>query len=320
MSVDMWRWWWYDYQWVLSFYLYTLLKKEDYILDKYKKYSWKSFVFFVNKINKFKEKCIKKYWSDFNLKFEILVEWEEKCLDDITFLSDIEWKNFDNNLFIQVKTKWGEENNTISTSDWIYKAISNFLFNINFQKDKNKWNIMFFIFTNKDLTRPLLERIKSKSTELYLDFINYIININKIILYPDTILNNLNIAENQKIVTNILNWNNILINEYLNLYWEEYLLRLINLVVDLKNIFSNLYIITKIDHELLKYELKSFYWDLNYFKEKERISELCFMWKEVKKWTKEFWKYEKYKYTYFLPNDWWKFIHQIDSISKWKFI
>lgn len=316
----MWRGWWYDYQWILSFYLYTLLKKEDYILNKYKKYSWKDFVYFVNKINKFREKCVNKYWWDFNVKFEVLVEWEELCLDDITFLSDVDWKGYDNNIFIQVKTKWWEKDNTISTSDWIYKAISNFISNINFQKDKYNWNIMFFIFTNKDLTRPLLERIKSKSTKLYFDFINHIISTNKNSIYPTTSLKNLNIKENTKIITGILSWNDILIKENLDLYWKEYLLKLTTLVNDLRVIFTNLYIITKIDHELLKYELKSYYWKLDYFEEKERISELCFMWEEIKEWSKEFERYKKYNYTYFLPEDWWKFIHQIDSISKWKFI
>jgi hypothetical protein len=320
MWADMWRWGWYDYQWLLSFYLYTLLKKEKYILNKYKTYTWKDFSLFVNKISKFKQKCIHKYWKDFDLKFEVLVEWEEACLDDITFISNAEWEIFDNNIFIQVKTKWWAENNTITTSDGIYKAITNFLFNINFQRDKWKWNIIFFIFTNKDLSRPLLDRIKSKSTKLYLDFITHILKNNKNNDYPNTSLELLNIEINKSLITNILNSKNILIQQYLDIYSKEFLMKLINLTNDLKIIFNNLDIITKIDHEILKKELKTFHWKLDFFEEKERISELCFMWTNIKRWSDEFKRYENYEYTYFVSDNGWKFIHQIDNITKWKFI
>lgn len=320
MWADMWIWWWYDYQWILSLYLFTLMKKSEYILDKTKKYSWKDFSLFVNRMNRFKEKCIKKYWDDFEFKVEILVEWEDNCLDDITFISNNESEKFDNNIFIQVKTKWWDENNTIYTTDWIYKAISNFVFNLNFQKDKLNENISFFIFTNKPLSKSLIWRIKENSSSLYIDFVNYIWWLSKNEIYPNKKLENLHKKINHEIILNLLKWVPILEDKYIKIYSEDYLKKLYNLVFDLKIVFSNLDIIEKIDHEILKNELKSFYWELFFFKEKERISELCFMWHEIIKWTQEFEKYWNYKFTFFKPNNWWQTIDKIDVITKWKFI
>lgn len=320
MWVDMWRWGWYDYQWLLSFYLFTLMKNEEYFLDKNKKYSWKDFSLFVNRMNKFKKKCIDKYWDDFTLKVEILVEWEERCLEDITFISNDEWNDFDNNIFIQVKTKWWEDNNTISTSDWIYKAITNFVFNTNFQKDKGKWNILFFIFTNKPLTSVLTRKVQSWWPELYLDFINHIIWLKKTDLYPNNPLKNLYKKENNDLIIDLLNSKDIIIQKYLNIYSKEDLFKLLNLVNDLKLIFNNLDIITKIDYDILEFELEAFYWETIFLRELRRINKLCFKWVEINRWTVEFERYENYPNTYFIFDGKWKFIKDIDCITRWKFI
>lgn len=316
----MWRGWWYDFQWLLSFYLFTFMKEERYILDNSRKYPWKDFSYFIRKLESFKKKCLTKYWNDFNLKAEILVEWEEKCLDDITLISNNNTKTFDNNIFIQVKTKWWDEDSTISTSDWIYKAIKVFLHNINFQKDKSKCNIYFFIFTNRDLTRPLLKKIKSKSTELYLIFANYIISKNKDddSIYPVTELYNLKSKFNKRIITDILN-NTLDSAIYSSEYDISFLEKFKTLISDLQIIFNNLSVITKIDHDILEAELYHFYGE-PFYKKLREISKLCWEWTEIKKGTNEFERYEKYKYTYFSWENWWKFVNEIDSISKWKFI
>lgn len=320
MPADMWRWWWYKYQWLLSFYLYTLLKKSNYILNKSKEKKWTDFWLFITRITKFKRKCIENYWSDFNLKFEVLVEWEEECLDDITFISNVEWKDFDNNIFIQVKTKWWENTDTITTSDWIYKAVRNFLSNINFQNNKENDNIIFFIFVNKSLSYNTSKIFKTKWPELYLSFIDNICNNNPSIKYPQESLYKLYKTSNKEMITDLLKDNDIFITKYLEIYWDEYLKKLKVLFLDLKIIFKKLEIIEKIDYDLLKSELINFYWKLFFYEEIDRIEDLCWRWEEINRWTKEFEKYEKYKHTYFLQNDWWKFIHQINSISKWKFI
>lgn len=320
MGADYWRGLWYDYQHVLSLYLFTLMKKPEYILNKTKKYSWKDFSLFVNRMNKFKEKCIKKYWDDFEFKAEILVEWENNCLDDITFISNNESEKFDNNIFIQVKTKWWDENNTIYTTDWIYKAITNFTFNLNFQKDKLNENISFFIFTNKPLAPSLTNKIKSKWVDLFLDFVNHISWLWKAEFYPSEKLENLNKKINHDIILNLLKWITILEDKYFKFYSEDYLIKLSNLVLDLKIVFNNLDIITKIDHDILREELKEYYWKLTYFEENERITDLCWKWIEINRWTQEFEKYENYKFTFFKPNDWWQTIDKIDVITKWKFI
>lgn len=320
MSADMWRWWWYDYQWLLSFYLYTLLKKDEYILDKTKKYTWKKFWLFANRINKFKSKCIKEYWDDFNIRFEVLVEGEEKCLDDITFISDIDWKKYDNNIFLQVKTKWWDESYTITTSDWIYKAVRNFLSNLNFQNNKNNGNILFFIFVNKMLSEKTSRMFKTKWLELYLSFIDNICNNRPLKIYPQQCLDKLYTTLNKELIIDLLNGKDIFFDKYLNVYTKGYLEKLKILVLDLIIMFERLEIIEEIDYDLLESELLWFYSELDFMRWERKVRHLCWKWDEIKRWTKEFEKYEKYKYTYFLPNDWWKFIHQIDTISKWKFI
>ena len=320
MAPDMWRWWWYDYQWLLSFYLYTLMKNESYKLGSNKAFAWKDLSLFIRRMKKFKDKCIMKYWDDFNFKVEILVEWEELCLDDITFISKDEYKDYDNNIFIQVKTKGWDDSTTISTSNWIYKAVSNFISNINFQKDKNKENILFFIFTNKDLTRPLLKMIEDKNAKLYNLFANYIIWEKQNIIYPVIKLNNLNWVLNSDLIVDILNNSNIFISKYLDFYEYDYLTKLTVLIKDLNIIFNNLDIITKINHNILEDELEWTYWELIFLKETRRISKLCWWWDEIIRGSSEFDKYTKYTFTYFTNKEWWKFIHEIDRISKWKFI
>lgn len=320
MWADYWRNLWYDYQHVLSLYLFTLMKETTYILDKTKKYSWKDFSLFVNRMRKFKEKCIKKYWDDFELKVEILVEWEDNCLDDITFISSNEWKKFDNNIFIQVKTKWWDENNTIYKADGIFKAISNFLFNLNFQKDKLNENIYFFIFTNKPLANSLIDEINRNWPDLYLDFVNHISWLWKSNFYPKEPLEKLNKSINHEIILRLLQWKSVLEDKYMKYYTEDYLIKLSNLVIDLKIVFNNLDIITKIDHDILRAELKQFYWEVIYFRERERITDLCGKWVEINRWTEEFEKYEDYKFTFFKPKNGWQTIDKIDIITKWKFI
>jgi len=314
---NMARWWWFVYQWNLSLYLYMLIKEPLYELKKSKKYSWEDFSLFIRKMKKFQKKCIKTYWKDFNLKIELLVEWEEKCLDDITLISTNKIAHFDNNIFIQVKTKG---NWNIWRSDWILKAIKNFLNNINFQKDKDNSNIIFYIFTNKDLTRPLLKEIENNNYKLYIPFINYIISNSNIDIYPKENLNHLKWELNNSLVEDIINNQDILISKYNKIYSNDYLNRLIILIRDLKIIFYNLDIITKIDENILVEELKSFHSELVYFQKKEIIEWLCKDWTEIKTWSNEFKRYEKYKYTYFKAKNWWQLINEIDTITEWKFL
>jgi len=320
MAPDMWRWWWYDYQWLLSYYLYTVMKEDWYILDKTKKYSWKEFYLFVSRIQRFKERCLNKYGNDFQFKVEILVEWEKDCLDDITFLSDSWLWDIDNVVFIQVKTKWWEEFETITTSEGIYKAIKNFLINLNFQRDKIKDNLSFFIFCNKDLSQPITDVINSKWPESYLRFIDYFCKKNSLEIYPSFVLKRLYKKTNRLLIIDILNWKDIYIDEYLKVYSKEYLEKLTCLIYDLRNIFINLDIIEKIDFDILESELLWYYDELEFYKNERRIRHLCWKWDEIDKWTPEFERYEKYKNTYFHPKDWWKLIHEINVITKWKFI
>jgi hypothetical protein len=64
----------------------------------------------------------------------------------------------------------------------------------------------------------------------------------------------------------------------------------------------------------------SFYDELDFYRKEKRIRHLCWKWLEITKWTPEFERYEKYKNIYFHSQDWWKYIHEIDVITKWKFI
>lgn len=309
MASDMWRWWGYKFQWMLSYYLYTFMKNDKYFLDKNKKIEWKDFNNFARKLLKFKDKCIEKYGDNFTFELDILVEWEDKCFDDISFISNSDDKNIDNIIFIQVKTKWWEKWNTIYTWDWLYKAITNFLWNINFNKFKHAWNITFFIITNKNLAKSLRKKIDSKWPEIYLDFINHIIW-----------LENLHKEVNKEIIISILNKNFNITSKFLQIYDGDKLTKIENLVKDLKIIFDSLSIIEDIDYYLLKSELIWFHTNSVYLEEKDRIEDLCWEWIEIRKWSPEFERYEKYKNTYFHSKDWWKLIHELDVITKWKFI
>jgi hypothetical protein len=303
------RWWGYKFQWMLSFYLYTLMKDETYILSKAKVVEWKKFNLFAKKLLTFKQKCLDKYWPDFDLNLEVLVEWEDNCLDDISFISWTNDENIDNIIFIQVKTKWWDEWNTIYTGDWIYKAITNFLNNINFLKFSHVWNISFFIITNKNLAQALRKKVNSKGPELYLDFVNHILW-----------LNNLYKSINKDIIISTLKWEFEINSDILKVYRKEEILNIKKLIEKLKIVFDALVIIEDIDYYLLKSELEDHYWHTKFLSEKDRIEDLCWEWIEVKKWTPEFERYRKYKNTYFHPKDWWKLIHELDVITKWKFI
>ncbi len=309
MGADMWRWWWYKFQWLLSYYLYTLMKEGWYSLDKSKRVSWKNFYLFATRLARFKEKCLEKYWPDFDFKLEVLVEWEEECLDDITFISNSWVSETDNIIFIQVKTKGWDESKTLSTSDGIYKAITNFLNNINFQKFKIEWNISFFIITNRNLSKPLTKRLQSKWPELYIDFINHLGHIKN--LFKDL---------NSEIILSMIKESFVMESKYLKVYTKEELKKILSLVQDLKNIFESLTIVEEIDYDLLKLELLWYYKKIDFYENLDRIEDLCWKWVEIRKGTPEFERYEKYKNTYFHPKDWWKLIHELNTLTKWKFI
>lgn len=319
MSEDMWRGWWYAYQWVLSLFLYVLMKDKSYSIETTNKW-WKDFTEFKNKVVKFKKKCLLKYWDDFDLKVEVMVEWPEECLDDITFLSHNEWDNFDNNIFIQVKTKWPEEE--MKWTEWIYKSVVNFINNINFQKDKNKGNVHFFIMTNRDVSRRLLNDIRNTKINIYLSFAREIIRSKKHDFYPHEELKNSKWKKNHLIVESILKDEDIVTEENLKNYTEEYLEKFKNLILDLHIVFKNLDIITKVNQKILEDELLNHLWELQYLREEKRVSKLCWEWEEVEEWTEEFKRYQNFKHTYFLPKTWleWKLISEIDVITKWKFI
>lgn len=310
MNSDYGRWLWFYYQHVLSLFLFMLLKEEKYVLDKNRQYSWVNFISFVKRIEKFKRICINRYGKDFPFNLEIIVEWEEKCLDDITFISNNLKNSLDNNIFIQVKTKWWVPKN-ITKNDGVYKAIKTFLDNINFRKDSK--NILFFIFTNKPLSPELLKRFQSKAPDLYIDFIEYFNKKSKIKW--------LNISLNRRIITDILKKIDITSNEvYLKEYDIVKLKEFEAIIKLLEILFKNLYFIHKIDDDILDLEVDKFYWKDKASSKIRDITRLCWKWTPIEKWTPEFERYEKYKNTYFHPKDWWKFIHELDVITKWKFI
>lgn len=320
MAPDMWRWWGYDYQWILSYYLYMLMKEEKYSPNKTNKNKWWDFNIFIDRIDKFKNKCFKKYGTDFHFKLDILVEWEDNCLDDISFISNSSSLGIDNVVFIQVKTKWWDKSEIITTPEAVYKAIKNFLININFQKDKIKDNLSFFIFCNKNFSDSLTNVFQSKWPELYLRFINYLCKWTILDIYPSEGLKKLYKKENRSLVTDVLKWENIYNKKYLKIYSKEYLEKLLTLIYDLKIIFTNLDILEKIEYDTLESELMWFYEEIDFLRNERRIRQLCWKWDEIRKGTPEFERYEKYKNTYFHPKDWWKLIHEIDVITKWKFI
>lgn len=309
MAEDMWRGWGYKFQWLLSYYLFTLMKEDWYVLDSWKKVSWKEFHLFAKRLKKFKDKCLEKYWADFQFKLDILVEWEELCLDDITFISDSWTNNIDNVIFIQVKTKWWDKAKTFSTSDGIYKAVGNFLKNLNFQNNKHKWNLSFFIITNRNLAKPLIKKFQSKSVELYLGFINYLKKID-----------NLEKKINKEIVLSMIKNEYIEKKEYLKVYSKSDIQEIWLLVQDLTIIFNSLSIIEEIDYDLLRSELIWHYGKIDFYENLERIEDLCWQWAEIHKWTPEFERYEQYKNTYFHPENWGKLIEDIQTMTKWKFI
>jgi len=296
------------------------MKKKAYILDKNKKYPNKDFWLFARRMQGFQKKCIDKYGKNFSFKLEVLVEWEEKCLDDITFISESNTVDIDNIIFIQVKTQGWEESEPITTAHQVYKTVKNFLINYNFQKDKHKDNISFFIFCNKNFATPIKEVIDCRWPELYLRFINYLCKSEIVDIYPSSSLNNLNKVINKKLIIDILNGKDIFIDDFLKFYSHEYLEKLTCLVRDLRTIFSNLDIIQKIDYSLLEEEMMLFYGELGFLRNERRIRDLCWKGVHINKWTPEFGRYEKYKNTYFHTKGWWKFIHELDVIKKWKFI
>lgn len=310
MTADYGRWLGFYYQHVLSLYLYMFLKEDKYFLDHNKKHESLDIRNFAIRIEKFKQICLEKYWEDFPFCLEILVEWEEKCLDDITLISNNMENHLDNNIFIQVKTKWWTPKN-ITKNDGVYKAVKTFLNNINFQK--NSQNILFFIFTNKPLSPELLKRLESKAPDLYIDFIEYLNKKSKIKW--------LDITLNKRIIIDILNLVDIKNNSlYLKNYSLDQLNELENTIKLLKILFNNLHIVHKIDDDILDLEVDTFYKEDRASTLIRRITKLCWKWIEIKRWTPEFERYKKYKHTYFHPKDWWRLISNIKSITKWKFI
>lgn len=326
MDLDNSIWWWFIYQWLVSFYIYMLLKEEWYSINNF----WKSpsdFIEFRKNILKFKDFCFKKFWNDFNVKLEIMLEWDWKCFEDINLLFENNSNLNDNLIFIQVKTKWSDK--PITRNDWILKSINNFIKNINFNKDKLNNNFLFIIFLNNKLSSWLLDEIKNQHVDFYISIINYIIKennikkINKNINYP---LNPLKSLWDNSLITKHLiidlkdkNLADINLAKYIKYYKEDEIKKIYMLVKDLKIILDNLKIIKSIKDKLILDELKNFYWE-SFYKSYFNIHMKWPSKYKILKYDKEFNTYKKFLFTYFSSKDWWKFIHELDSISKWKFI
>lgn len=257
-----------------------------------------------------------------------MLEWEELCFEDINLLSGNNSGKFDNLIFIQAKTKWWKDS-TITKNDWIFKAIRNFVQNINFQKDKNDNNYLFFIFTNSKLSESI-DSIKTHNVIFYISIVDDIIKDNnkrkqsKNLSYPDKTLNNIWINSNktEKLLLEILykKIGEINLNEFTDLYSEEYIKNLYLLVKDLQMVVNNLVIIKSIKLQTLYKEMSSFYWIPKYRELKETFEYLSIDKHVIHKEDSKFDKYTNYPYTYFIAKDWWKCISDIVSISKWKFV
>lgn len=315
---------WYVYQWLLATYMYMILKENSYTLVKNGKVSSKLKTFYEN-IKSFKDECEINFWADFNINFKIMLEWDWKCFEDINLLWTNESKNNDNLIFIQVKTKWWKE--PITKTNWIIKSIKNFVENINFQKDKKNKNFLFFIFTNTELSDNLVNEFKQNNIKLYQSIINEIIRDNnkrkttKKLYYPDKTLVSIKKEEKEFIknmLVDMVNNNIIILDDYLEYFTKDYLIKLYKLLSDLKIVINNLNIIESIHFSLLQSELTKFYTE-DWFKIKAfDNSILSFNKTKIHKWEKKFLEYQKYKYTFFSKE--WQIINDLDFISNWKFM
>lgn len=330
MDLDYSTWAWYTFQWIISLYIYTLFKENDYNIDTSLKLP-DDFKEFRRNILIFKKKCVDKYWNDLSAKLEIMLEWEWKCFEDINLLSINSSWNSDNLIFIQVKTKWW--NKTITKNDGVLKSIKNFIQNLNFQKDKEKNNVLFFILSNTKLSQTLLNEISTHNVNFYISMIDYIISDNntrtttKNLLYPNKPLNN--IWLNSELTSDLIiklkdnNISDIDLSKYLNLYDINYIHKLYKIIKDLKVILNNLVLIRSLKIDLLKSELINYYgrsWEWGYLDKKDIIESLSTDITEIHKSDELFNRYKKFMYTYFSKEDNGKFIYELDSISKWKFI
>jgi len=326
MNLDYWKWWWFIFQWLLSFYIYSLFKDARYSINQWDNVS-QDFRTFRDNIEKFKHKCLERFWEDLNLKLDIMLEWEEKCFEDINILSTWNFPNLDNYIFIQVKTKWGEDT-TITKNDWVLKAIMNFLNNINFQKSKKENNFLFIIFTNTKLAKTV-EAISSHHVDFYISIINEIITDNrkrkatKNSNYPSTLLNIVwnNAQLTEKLILDLLynDFKNIDCAPYSSIYSKKYIEKVYNLTKDLNIIVSNLLIVKSIKFDILESELMRIYWNdfwnLQYYFQKLAIDK-----NKITNTHADFENYKKYLFTFFSPKEWWKLIEELGFIEKWKFV
>ncbi|MDD5213236.1 MAG: hypothetical protein PHG82_02330 [Candidatus Gracilibacteria bacterium] len=314
------------YQWLVSFYIYMLLKEEGYSINNFGK-SPSDFIEFRKNILKFKDFCFKKFGNDFNVKLEIMLEGDGKCFEDINLLFENNSNLNDNLIFIQVKTKGSDK--PITRNDGILKSINNFIKNINFNKDKLNNNFLFIIFLNNKLSSGLLDEIKNQHVDFYISIINYIIKennikkINKNINYPLNPLKSL--GDNSLITKHLIidlkdkNLADINLAKYIKYYKEDEIKKIYMLVKDLKIILDNLKIIKSIKDKLILDELKNFYGE-SFYKSYFNIHMKGPSKYKILKYDKEFNTYKKFLFTYFSSKDGGKFIHELDSISKGKFI
>lgn len=327
---DYWRGAWFMYQNLMVAFIEATLKwKYKLTLGNEVKEDYKSF---RNSIKKFKQAILHKNYDEedrlYDIKtinntrdkdLDILLEWDGNCFEDINLLKILTNQTNDLHVFIQVKTKT-ENSWNISVWDGILKSIYNFQKNINFQKYKNDSSIIFFIITNKNISKTVNDLV-SKKLDSYIQIIDHIITknnslVNKDILLPTKELNKFNWAKNKEFIESILNWYSNISDFWYN--WEE-LGKFINLVRDIEKILSNIHIIHSIKTDILENELENYYWkDL---------------WNKIFEIQKKSWdvtpiqnvdglyeNYMKYEHTFFDSKDWWKYAFELDEIKKWKFL
>ncbi|NDK08814.1 hypothetical protein EOM39_06260 [Candidatus Gracilibacteria bacterium] len=316
----------YIFQWMLSLYIYSLFKDNKYYINQDKDVT-NEFKTFRDNILKFKNKCCYKFGDNLNLKIEIMLEGEEKCFEDINLLSTGSIPNQDNYIFIQVKTKGGD-NATITKHDGILKAIKNFLANINFQKNKNDNNYLFIIFTNSKLSK-LVNTINTHHIDFYISILNEIIKDNnnrkntKNSNYPNNFLNligtNSTLTENLILELLYKNIYDLDINKYNKLYSKDYIEKLNLLIKDIELIVNNLHIVKSIKFDILEEELINIYND-NFYKLQNYFQKLSVNKDKIYKINKDFEIYKNFLFTYFSAKGGGKYINELDSISRGKFV
>lgn len=327
---DYWRWAWFMYQNLMVAFIEALLKwKYKLTLGNEVKEDYKSF---RNSIKKFKQSILHKNYDEedrlYDIKtinntkdrdLDILLEWDWDCFEDINLLKVLDNKDNDLHVFIQVKTKT-ENSWNISVWDGILKSIANFQKNLNYQKYKNDSSLIFFIITNKNISKSV-KAITEKKLDSYIQIIDYIITKNnklknKNINLPFKELNKFNWEKNKQFIEAILNW-------YANIdkfwYSGEELNKIVFLVKDLEIILTNIHIIHSVKTEILEKELENYYWND--------------LWSKIFEIQKKSWDvtpinsgdplyqdFAKYNFTIFDSKNWWKSASELGSIKKWKFL